>query len=330
VELPPWWRGTDVGRGRGHTLNALVCPRDRSALSAGSSALTCSAGHAYPVREGIPVLLLDDVEPTQPDYWALGRNEFALDDARRPVGDERIHPYVRKLLHGTCGNLYSGVDLQEYPIPALRLEPGRGSFLDIGSNWGRWCIAAARLGYSPVGIDPAFGSVLVARHVAADVGIEAEFVVADGRHLPFADESFDVVFSYSVIQHFPREDGRATFREAARVLAPGGTLLVQMPNRYGALNLVRQAKRGFRSPGGFDVRYWSPRELRAAVGLLDSVSLEVDGFFSLNAQAADLSLLRRRHRVIVRASDALRQASRMLPPLTYIADSIYVRARKNS
>ena len=35
--------------------------------------------------------------------------------------------------------------------------------LDLGSSWGRWSIAAARKGYSVVGLDPSLGAVLAAR-----------------------------------------------------------------------------------------------------------------------------------------------------------------------
>jgi len=306
----------------------LVCPRDALPLQASGDRLRCEAGHSYAIRDGVPVLLLEEVEPTQPGYWALGDEVYAELAHALPRPGE-VHPYVRALLRGTCGNLYSSVEIDRYPIPVLPLAAGEGRLLDIGSNWGRWCIAAARLGYSPVGIDPALGAVLVARSVAADLGASADYFVADGRHLPFSGASFDVVFSYGVLQHFSPEDALAAIREAARVLVPGGTLLVQMPNRYGLLNLLRQAKSGFREVRGFDVRYWSPRILRNEFGEVVGPSrLEVDGFFSLNAQMSDLTLLRLRHRAVVAASAGLRALSRWLPPLVYAADSFYIRATK--
>jgi ubiquinone/menaquinone biosynthesis C-methylase UbiE len=59
-------------------------------------------------------------------------------------------------------------------------------------------------------------------------------VVADARFIPFADDSIDTVFSYSVLQHFSRTDALAALTEFHRVLAPGGGLLVQMANAAGA------------------------------------------------------------------------------------------------
>ena len=79
--------------------------------------------------------------------------------------------------------------------------------LDIGCNWGRWTIAAAQRGYRPIGIDPSFEAIVAARRIARQLGVDdARYVVADARKLPFADGTFDVVFSYGVLQHFSKSD----------------------------------------------------------------------------------------------------------------------------
>jgi SAM-dependent methyltransferase len=49
------------------------------------------------------------------------------------------------------------------------------------------------------------------------------------ERLPFADESFDVVFSHEVLEHV--QDDRAACREMARVLRPGGRAVIFAPNR---------------------------------------------------------------------------------------------------
>ena len=300
----------------------LVCPRDRTPLRDGA----CERGHEYPVVDGVPVLLVDEETPT---HAACGRVEVLP-----PPPREGIDPFVQEVIGATCGRLYEHLiaDLPDYPIPELRLPPGGGrTFLEVGSNWGRWCVAASRRGYVPTGIDPSLKGVQAARRVAQQLGVDAQYVVGDARRLPFADASFDVVFSYSVFQHFSKRDALAAFDEIGRVLKPGGESLVQMANLYGARSLWNQAReRRFREPRTlFDVRYWGPlelkRELERRVG---PTQLSVDGFFTLNPQPTDLALLPARYRAVVHVSEALRRVSRVGRPLPYVADSVYARSRR--
>jgi SAM-dependent methyltransferase len=66
----------------------------------------------------------------------------------------------------------------------------------------------------------AFGSAPEACHGA----------VADVRELPFRDASFDAIYSMGTIEHF--DETERAVSEMARVLKPGGTVIVGVPNRY--------------------------------------------------------------------------------------------------
>ena len=244
---------------------------------------------------------------------------------------DAVDEHVRASLIKTHGNLYRGVELTRYPIPPFPLPDGRGrALLDVGCNWGRWTIAAARAGWRPTGIDLAKKSVVAARRVAGQLGVEAEYVVADARELPFEDGSFDTVFSYSVLQHLAKEDLPRVVSEVGRVLRPGGLVWIEMPNARGLLNLVRQARRGFSAGSGQDVRYWTLAELRELFGAIGPVSISADGFLTINPQAADLDLLPPRSRAVVRISERLTRASERLPLLVQVADSVVVHARKTA
>lgn len=333
-------------------LNNLMCPRDGGRLSFGNNELSCPADHRYPVIKGVPVMLLAEVEQT---LWVAGesiRRASASQDCdgfyietlgitgeeqeslRREIKSRRgVDPVASYMVAATSGYLYKPLagKLFTYPIPELNLPEGQGKmFLDIGCNWGRWCIAAHRRGYIPVGVDPSLGAVMSARRISDDMGINAIYVVADARYLPFAPGVFDVVFSYSVLQHFSKDNVRIALSEVARVLKTKGFSLIQMPNKYGIRCLFHQAKRRFREGQEFDVRYWSPSELKKTFSrFVGHTSLFVDGYFGLGIQKRDVHLLPLRYKIIVHTSEILRGLSSAFGSMSKFADSLYIRSEKS-
>jgi ubiquinone/menaquinone biosynthesis C-methylase UbiE/uncharacterized protein YbaR (Trm112 family) len=339
----------------GEFFKSLACPRDRSSLEPTGSYLMCEGGHKYPVVDGIPVLLLDDKLQTidTAETSLAAASQFA--EGVSPVDmlftstlgiseDERegvlaqadqasdIDPVARFMIGATNGLLYKRLigNVKEYTIPELRLQPGQGRrLLDVGCSWGRWSIAASRLGYRVVGIDPSLGAVLAARRVSGQLGAAAHFVVGDARFLPFADDSFDAVFSYSVVQHFSKDDAQLAIREMGRTLRCGGECLVQMPNKWGLRCLFHQVRRRFRVPVQFEVRYWTLSELlQRYSSMIGPARVSVDCFFGLGLQASDSHLMPFGRRCVISASEGLRHLSWFLPGLTFIADSVYVTSVK--
>lgn len=307
----------------------LACPRDGTRLEPRGDQLLCAEGHEYPFVDGIPVMVVDDeLAPTQPGYWASREQiERVRETEPPPVEGEAVDPYVAELILGTHGNLYKHLSagISRYPIPDFPLPRGNGeALLDVGCNWGRWTIAAARQGYRPIGIDPSFEAIVAARRIARQLKVDARYVVADARRLPFADETFGVVFSYGVLQHFSKHDVAVAVDDIRRVLEPGGYAWVQMPNALGALNVVRLAQRRFREGEAFEVRYWRPRDLSRVFGRIGPTQLSTDGFFTLNPQKRDLDLLPRRFRAVVRVSEALKR----LHAPTRLADSVNIRSTR--
>lgn len=332
----------------GWLFSVLSCPRDGLHVEKRGDAVACPSGHEYPVVQGVPVMLLDgdptlwvaeasrvaakrlDAAPDERYLETLGLNQAERERILDlPPGP--IDPVVSMMIGATGGYLYGEEKgrLLSYPIPEIRLPEGRGRrLLDIGCNWGRWSLAAARAGYRPVGLDPSLGAVLTARRVAAQLGLDCDFVCADARYLPFAKGSFDVAFSYSVLQHFSKENVSLTLDALARVLAAGGRVKIQMGNAWGVRSLYHQARRGFREPSGFDVRYWTPGGLLAEFEKrIGPSTLEVDGFLGLGIQPDDARALSAKARVVIGVSEVLRRASQGFPPLVRLADSLYVESR---
>jgi len=332
----------------------LACPRDHKGLEFDEKYLICPDGHKYPVVDGIPVMLRDDVDQTlwvaEASLKSANQNGGAIDDDEIPFAEtlgidpeEReqlkklpksdVDPVVQMSIAKTCGNLYAPLvgNLKTYPIPELRLPDSNGElFLDIGCNWGRWVIAAARKGYDVVGIDPSLGAVITARRVFKQLGLKGRFVVADGRYLPFSSGTFDVVFSYSVLQHIDKELSRLAINEVARVMKPSATALIQLPNVYGIRCLYNNARRGFRKAIGFgEIRYWTLAEMRKTFSeIIGENSLSVDGYFGLGIQKSDLDMLPPKFKMVVRCSEALRRLSQHAGWMTHFADSVYVKATR--
>lgn len=334
-------------------LENLVCPRDHNRLEFASDNLTCSAGHAYPVVDGVPVMLLDDeVQTINAAETTLKRAE-GISDERMPdlyleslsipeiekkgiialarSGKSKVDPVVSYMIGATNGNLYNHLvgNLDFYPIPNLRLARGDGQrLLDLGCNWGRWSIAAAQNGYSVVGIDPQLGAIMAARRVSRQLGLSINYIVADARYLPFAENSFDKVFSYSVLQHLSKENVATAVTEIARVLKPEGASLVQMPTPFGIRTLYSQARRRFRPAYGFEVRFWTIPSLKRLFSKIGKTKISVDCYFGTGLQKSDSHLMPAKFKVVLTVSEMLRKMSRIARPLVYVADSVYVHSTK--
>lgn len=99
-----------------------------------------------------------------------------------------------------------------------RLKPGKA--LDVGCGEGRFCRILRAEGFDPVGLDPTVELLDAAR--AKDP--QGTYVEGRGEALDFADASFDLVVSCLSLIDIERAD--RAIAEMARVLKPGGTLLV--------------------------------------------------------------------------------------------------------
>lgn len=113
--------------------------------------------------------------------------------------------------------------------------------LDFGCGQGRLCAELVELAFkNVVGADHSPEMIRAARARCAAV----EFVISDGRSLPFATNSFDAVILFAVLTCIPDDAAQKNLlAEFKRILKPGGLLLISdYPLQDDARNLARYEK----------------------------------------------------------------------------------------
>ena len=117
------------------------------------------------------------------------------------------------------------------------LPPRMAAFLDIGTGTGRLLELVAPEAERAIGVDMSRDMLALARARLAERGLADRAAVrqADMYRLPFADAAFDAV-ALQMVLHYA-EDPAAAVAEAARVLRPGGVLLIAdlVPHNRGEL-----------------------------------------------------------------------------------------------
>lgn len=99
---------------------------------------------------------------------------------------------------------------------------GRGRLLDVGCATGRYLKLMASVGWDVAGIELDAAAAAKARTVTPAI------FEGDPLDASFAPASFDVITSFHVVEHLPRP--REALRRMLEWLAPGGLMIVEVPN----------------------------------------------------------------------------------------------------
>ncbi len=108
--------------------------------------------------------------------------------------------------------------------------------LEVGCGAGYDAYTFCNEGAEYTGLDLTPENIERARTHLGFYGFHPTIVQGDCERLPFADESFDAVYSNGVLHHTP--DIEAAFREVARVLVPGGSFWVLVYDRHSIFHAI--------------------------------------------------------------------------------------------
>jgi ubiquinone/menaquinone biosynthesis C-methylase UbiE len=201
--------------------------------------------------------------------------------------------------------------------------------LDVGCNWGRWSISGARNGWNVVGIDPSLGAIMAARRAFRNER-NVMFVCGDARFLPFKDDTFHCVFSYSVIQYLSEVDAETALAEIGRALGQNGYSKIQMAHRGGLRSACIRTRPDYAAGGIFLVRYWSLVQIRKLFRENIGPSIVIpEAFGGLGLLADDWLVVSAKTKVLVVISTILKIVDRVIRPLIQLAGSVYVVSIKS-
>ena len=151
-----------------------------------------------------------------PNWWKGLFDEVYLRTDARSIDNHQL----------TCRE----VDFLEETFSFAKTDP----VLDLCGGQGRHALELARRGFCRmVLLDYSETLVRMGKRQAAEEGLSTVFIRADARSAAFRNQTFRAVFILgSSFGYFIDEtENRRMLLEAARILAPGGTLLMDLPDR---------------------------------------------------------------------------------------------------
>lgn len=174
----------------------------------------------------LAVLLVCPLVAVRGFFIGLRPLPFPVGEVPRTNG--RVLNWVAPYYDTLCRLAGLGRVFRERTLRAAALRPGE-SVLDLGCGTGTLAIAAAKIVGSHghvLGVDAAPDMIRLARIKAAAACSPARFELAAAEALPVPDASVDAVLASLIFHHLPPDSKRRALSETARVLRPGGRLLL--------------------------------------------------------------------------------------------------------
>jgi SAM-dependent methyltransferase len=245
----------------------LTCPICRSTLRIGEDSWTCSAcSQTFALVDGSPDLIVGE--------------RYDVDNGEQVMMSEEIT---------------NRRTVEEFYIPLFHKLFGhtKPRLLSLGCGVGADVEALCDAGFDAYGIDNGVRSNIWKRRKYPE-----RLVMANGKHMPFADRTFDCVFCGCVFPHVGvqgssykvtpdyHEQRLELASEMSRVLRPGGKIIASNPNRWFPFDIFHEhTATRFRMRPTFPndpllLSRHDYEELFSKAGCIRATGLPVDGYWS--------------------------------------------------
>jgi ubiquinone/menaquinone biosynthesis C-methylase UbiE/uncharacterized protein YbaR (Trm112 family) len=224
--------------------------------------------------------------------------------------------------------------LNDFPNFNLPIKPvNNGLMLDIGNGWGRWLVSGFKKGYIPIGIDIRLEFCKTAINTLHANNCLGYSLVADLKNLPFKDNVFDFVWSFSVIQHTHKSRMISCLNDINRILQTNGFSKLEFPNKNGVHNNVNNVKNEMQFANdinSWNVRYYSIKEYKKIFKtIFNNFSFKNHSFLGIGILKEDLFYVSLKNKIIVLISLSFSFLASIIPFLKFLSDSIFIKVFKN-
>ena len=205
-------RGTARGT---HHVDVLACPACRGKLAREAKALVCRGCEArFKIENGIPKLRAELDAPSEEV-----RAFYTIAPFPGYPPTESLSSLRRKAERSDLARLL------DHAIP------GDATVVELGCGTGQMSLFLARADRRVFACDMTRASLELGREAATRFGVsQIQFVETDLRSPGLREKAFDVVYTSGVLHH--TEDPRASFRTVAKLVKPGGIVVVGLYNAY--------------------------------------------------------------------------------------------------
>ena len=277
--------------------------------------------------------------PTQGEIEKFNRQKIyeKLEYTPKPKSYAGKLPWiVQQQIAATNGKHYTDKvgKLMDYPIYELPVSGvEKGLMLDIGSGWGRWLVAGANKGYIPIGVDIRLEFCEAALTSLNALGKTGYVLVGDLKNLPFKSDIFDLVWSFSVIQHTHKKRLLNCLEHINRIIKMDGYTLLEFPNKYGIKNRfgnVQATEAEKDDYNSWEVRYYSIDEYREIFEkIFRNFQYKNHSLIGIGILKDDLKYVSFKNKILSGISLFGSMLTNIIPGLTKISDSIYIKAYKD-